>query len=424
MKFKKKKAIEVINRRNFILALSGAVLATACSKGEKSPAGKPGTAPTPEPTNGDKKPELKKPEEKKPAKTAETKTDKIRYTSTIKVKTPAEVYFTKDLTPDGVMKVYEKIKDHVKGRVGFKVHFGEHGNTTYIKPHMMKKLVKHLKATLVETNVLYVSRRKFKHTHIKLAKEHGFDFAPIDILDGDADMELNVNLKHYGKIKIGKNTANYDMFLIFSHFKGHGSAGFGGAIKNVSMGIGSSAAKMAMHARTIPAYEPDKCIKCGICVKKCPANAITLKPLRIDPDKCIGCGACISECPYKVISSAKGDKSTQVFLERLVEYTKAIIEYKPCVYINVLANITSKCDCMGRPMKPFMPDIGILASTDIVAIDRASLDLVNKKHKCKDAFLKESRTSGNHQLDYAEKMGIGTQKYTLIDLDKTDNKKS
>ncbi|MBN2723882.1 MAG: DUF362 domain-containing protein [Deltaproteobacteria bacterium] len=413
MNFKKRKMIEIIDRRSFLMT-TFAVLA-GCKTGKKTEhsetAGKPGKNKNIQP--------LKPNPSSKTEPVVKNEVPKISSSSSEKITVTKDqnVYFTRDLTPYGVMKVYKKISHHVRGKIGFKVHFGEDGNVTYIRPEMMKKLVKKLKANLVETNVLYVGKRRYTKSHIKLAKDHGFTFAPIDILDSEGDMELKVDYRHYKKIRIGKHTANYDMFVIFSHFKGHGSAGFGGAIKNVSMGLGSIAGKMAMHASTIPSYDPKKCISCGICVKKCPASAITLKPLKIDPKKCIGCAACIGECPYRVFRVPFGTTAPKVFHERLVEYAKAISDYKPCVYINVLANITRKCDCMGSPQKPFMDDIGILAGTDIVAMDQASLDLVNKKHNCNDTFLKESNMSGNHQLAYAEKIGLGKRKYVMHDLD-------
>jgi uncharacterized Fe-S center protein len=330
----------------------------------------------------------------------------------------SKVYFTKDISPEGVMKVYEMIKSEVDGKVGIKVHFGEEGNDNYLKPELMKKLVKKTKATFVETNVLYVGKRRYTDSHIQLARDHGFDYAPIDIMNSDTDKVYHVDMKHYKEVKVGSHIDNYDTFIIFSHFKGHGLSGFGGAIKNVSMGFASIAGKMAVHASTIPITHPDKCKNCNACVRECPAGAITLNPLKIDTAKCIGCGKCIGECAFRAFDVPWKSTEPSEFLERLVEYAKVITDSTHMVYINVLANISTGCDCARSQQVPFMEDIGILASTDIVAIEKASHDLVDKTHQCDDTFRKVNSVSGKNQIEYAFKLGMGNKEYELIDLDK------
>ncbi|HOV11333.1 MAG TPA: DUF362 domain-containing protein, partial [Bacteroidales bacterium] len=146
------------------------------------------------------------------------------------------VYFTKDISAEGMLKVFSFIESEVSGKVAFKVHFGEEGNQNYLPAEMMKPLVEKLKATLVETNVLYVSKRHYTKSHIQLAKDHGFTYAPIDILDSERDTGIVISTKHFDTIYTGSHFFDYDTYVICSHFKGHGSAGFGGAIKNVSMG--------------------------------------------------------------------------------------------------------------------------------------------------------------------------------------------
>jgi uncharacterized protein len=337
-----------------------------------------------------------------------------------KHKGKVKVYFTKNITPDAVVKIYEKIKHGVTGKkIGFKVHFGESKNVTYIKSHMPEKLVKKLNATLIETNVLYVGKRRYTKSHIALAKKFGWTYAPIHILDSDGQLELDVNFKHYKKVRVGKGIDKYDSLVIFSHFKGHTSAGFGGAIKNVSMGLASIGGKMAMHASEIPKIpHPEKCINCKKCVKECPANAITLNPVKINKKKCIGCGKCIGVCPLKLFKIPWRSTKKNVFHERLVEYAKAISMHKNMVYINVLKNITSKCDCKREAQKPFMKDIGILASTDMLAIDKASFDLVNKTYGCKDTFKKVVGVSPKVQFEYGKIIKLGSTEYTLVDIDK------
>lgn len=333
----------------------------------------------------------------------------------------AKVYFTGDISENGLMKVFDKIRPAVKGkRIGLKVHFGEDGNKYYVRPELMKKLVRSLNSTFVETNVLYVSKRKYTKSHIDLAKKHGFTFAPIDILDSEGTIDYpGKGLKHIKKAIVGSHMNNYDTIVVLSHFKGHQGAGFGGAIKNVSMGLGAIAGKMAMHASTIPTVNPSKCIKCKACIPQCPGNAITIEPkVVIDPEKCIGCAKCIGICPTRVFGVPWGSTDTPAFMEKLVEYAKIIKDNKNMVYINVLAKISPDCDCMSGAAKPFVKDIGILASTDMLAIEKASLDLVNKATHTKDAFAKHSGVSGDPQIRYGKKLGLGNDEYELVDMDK------
>lgn len=330
----------------------------------------------------------------------------------------ALVYFTRDISPQGVLKVYEKISSHTKGKVAVKVHFGEEGNKNFLPATLMKDLVLKENATLVETNVLYVGKRRYTDTHIQLAKEHGFDYAPIDILDSEGDLYVPMKTKHYSEIRMGSHMNNYDTFIIFSHYKGHGLSGFGGAIKNVGMGMAAIGGKMAQHASTIPTYDSTKCTRCGRCVTQCPAGAITLNPLSIDSSKCIGCGKCIGECPERLYGVPWKSTDSPLFLERLVDYAWGISKGRNMLYINVLANISRLCDCAKHAPLPFVDDVGILASTDMVAIDAASLELVNKAHGCDDAFLKVNNVSGNNQITYGHEIGLGNKVYKIIDLDK------
>ena len=333
----------------------------------------------------------------------------------------SNVYFTQRISSEGVMRVYKKIADHVRGKVALKVHFGEENNPNYLKPDLMKALALHTKAVFVETNVLYVGKRRYTQSHLQLARDHGFTYAPIDILDSEGERELVVtqpHIRHYKKVKVGSHMDRYDTFLVFSHFKGHGSAGFGGAIKNVAMGFASIAGKMAQHANDIPTVNASRCVRCMHCVRDCPAHAITVDNagVRIDRTKCIGCAKCIGECPERVFGVPRGlDK--HVFHERLVEYAKVISDHYNMVYITVLANISRGCDCMKTPQKPFMDDIGILASTDMLAIDAAAHDLVNQTAGKEDVFLDKNSVSGKLQLLYGSEIGLGNLEYNLIAID-------
>ncbi len=329
------------------------------------------------------------------------------------------VYFTKDISPSGVMNIFKYVKGNVKGEVGIKVHFGEDGNEYFVPATMVEPLCKELHATLIETNVAYRGRRSKTDSHIALAKDHGFTFAPIDILDEGGTLTLPIkDGKRFKNALIGKNIEKYETIIYFTHFKGHGSAGFGGCIKNVSMGMATPKGKKAMHFNNFPQTDSSKCTRCGICVQDCPANAITLNPLKIDKEKCIGCGKCITSCHFEAIKKPEDSEKTQRFLEGLVEYTKPVIELKNSIYFNIIINVSASCDCSGNPKKPFVPNIGILVSTDIVAIEAAAHDLVDKAHHCDDAFLKANSVSGKHQIRYAHQLGLGNIKYKLIDIDK------
>ncbi len=334
-----------------------------------------------------------------------------------------KVYYTKDISDESLLKIYQYVKDNVHGKVAIKVHFGEEGNQNFIKPDIMKSLVDTTNGTFVETNVLYVSKRRYTDSHIQLAKDHGFGFAPIDILDVKGTKIIPVDLKHFKEVKVAAGVDDYDSFIILSHYKGHSAAGFGGAIKNVSMGLASIPGKMALHASTVPVTYPQRCIACGICVDNCPAGAISINPLVIDADKCIGCADCIGICPQRAFGVPWSSTSQPVFQERLCEYAKGMTDSLNMVYINVLANISRICDCSPYAPPPFMEDLGIMASTDIVAIDQACLDLVNKVQKLDDTFLEKSGTSGDTQTDYGESIGLGSKKYILINIDEDKNEK-
>lgn len=328
----------------------------------------------------------------------------------------SDVFFSSDISPAGVMRVFDRIKDRVSGKVAIKVHFGEKGNKYYIKPDMIEPLARKLDATLIETNVLYVSDyRNEADSHIRLAKKHGFDFAPIDILDAEGDKEIPVSGRHFSRVITGDHIDRYDTIVFMTHFKGHGMAGFGGAIKNVSMGMASVAGKMALHASAVPKYDQSKCISCGVCVGNCPVEAITIDPVKIDPEKCIGCGSCIGICPQQVFDVPWRSTEQSVFLERLAEYAKGICGAKNALFINVAADISPDCDCAGWARKPFMKDVGIFASTDIVSIEKASLEMVNKTFGAEDAFRKVNSVSGNHQINYAHQLGMGNMNYNLVD---------
>ena len=330
------------------------------------------------------------------------------------------VYFCSEITPENILKLYEALDADNKGKIGLKVHFGEDGNINILNPELLRPLVEKTNATFVETNVLYVGERRFTDSHIKVAKKHGFTFAPIDILDAEDELEYPAEgLRHYTKVKTGSHFADYDSYIVYSHFKGHGRSGFGGAIKNISMGFASPGGKMAMHATSFPATnDADKCVKCMRCVSQCPANAITITengPV-IDTTKCIGCAKCIAECGLGIFTPERKEMEDDIFNERLVEYAYVLSKAKPMVYINVMDNISKTCDCSSKTPEPFVDKVGAVASTDLVAIENACQQLVSMKYHSQDAFKDVNGISGNSQIEYAAKLGLGNKKFVLVDV--------
>ena len=310
----------------------------------------------------------------------------------------------------------EKIK--LEKRIPLKVHFGEKGNTTFIGPENYDGIIDYLEerkieSCFIETNVLYVSPRTTKKSHMALAKEHGFTRLPVVIADGEKGedyKEVEIEANHFGKCRIGRLIAEEKQFIVLSHYKGHMLAGFGGAIKQLGMGCAARGGKLDQHANAQPALNPKKCKKCMTCVSHCPRKAIEVSTIpRIDREKCIGCAACIAACPQQVFYVDWMATSPASFRQKLAEYAFAAQKGKNNIYINYALNITKDCDCDGRPQKPIASDIGLFASTDPVAIDAACCDMLNKKEG-KAVF------TGVDIFDYAEEIGLGTTEYELIEI--------
>ena len=331
---------------------------------------------------------------------------------------PSEVFFTNDISAEGVLKLYEHIKLDTPGRVAIKLHFGERGNKNFASPVLSKELALAANATLVDSNVLYVGPRRYTDSHIELAIEHGFDFAPVCILDGEQEEELPVKgVKHFDSIRVGSHFKHFDSYVVFSHCTGHVMAGFGAAIKNVAMGMAAVGGKMAQHSSSVPMIDDEKCISCGECIETCPQGAIDIDPVAVDSSKCIGCGKCIGACPQHVFDVNWGSTGSPLFVERMVEYAKGLLDYKPMVFITVLANISPDCDCDGHARPPFVEDIGIIASRDIVAIDKATFDLVAKQTGKENIFTEMHRnTDGRPQYLYGDSLGMGTINYKLVKI--------
>ena len=338
----------------------------------------------------------------------------------------SKVYFYKDSTnfQDGLNKFFRKIAEEIgdtEEKIGIKIHFGAQNNDTHIDPKLLNDLPKIFKNPIyVESNCLYPGRRHRSDEHIKLAQEHGFTNLQIDILDGKEGRdytEIEIDTKNTKKAKISTGLNRYKNLISVAHFKGHMAAGFGGALKNLSMGCAARGGKLDMHAGVSPRISTEECTACGECAENCIADAIEVNEYAIiDQKKCVGCAYCISVCQERAIKIPFGSRSGIEFVEKLAEYTLAVIQGHNWWYINVLNNITLKCDCMRIKQTPFMEDIGILYSKNPIAIDQASLDLVTEYNNGINPF-KGSNQNSEYILEYGEELGLGIRKYELIEID-------
>ena len=338
---------------------------------------------------------------------------------------PIDSYSKTNEISAAARKLIEKIQTEekpldFKKKIPLKVHFGENKCTTFIEPKNFEGIISYLKenkadAYYTETNVLYRGERTKKESHTALAVKHGFTQIPIKIADGEIGEEYTeVKIssgKHFKSCKIGTEIAKQKQLIVIAHFKGHMSAGFGGALKQLSMGCAARGGKLAMHANAKPILNPLECKKCHTCVKNCPVDACIIDTLipHIDYAKCIGCAKCIAVCPYGAIKINWLSTGQKEFVEKMAEYALAAQKEKKVIYINFVLNVTKECDCMGTEQKPIYKDLGILASTNPVALDKACLDILNKKEG-KKTF------GGEHIFAHAEEIGLGTQEYQLIEL--------
>lgn len=366
---------------------------------------------------------------------------------------PAKVYFidirssiTRDLFSKlasllEAQRVSATEKLRLQGLVAIKLHFGERGGWGYIHPKFVRALVDEVKRQggkpfLTDASSVYVGGRAEAISHIETAVANGFSYsvvgAPIIIADGvrgESVRKVPVNLKHYREVEIALGICAADSVICLSHVKGHELTGFGGALKNVGMGLASKGGKLSMHSKVAP-YIARDCRGCGQCVAHCVAGAIYLRDDRawIEAEKCIGCGQCLISCPAKNIR-IRWDESIQNVQEKICEYVYGITRMLglPIFYINFIINVTPDCDCCNHSDVPIVPNLGILASDDPVAIDQASVDLINASEGIKHTALKKGfgrggdKFRGLHpnvdwqiQLKYGEDIGLGTRKYELI----------
>jgi uncharacterized Fe-S center protein len=326
-----------------------------------------------------------------------------------------------------------------------KIHFGEQGNTAYIRPVFIRKIIQTIKqfnakAFLTDANTLYVGTRSNSVSHIHTAIENGFSYSsmdctPIIIADGlmgKNEAKIKINKKNCKHVYIGSEVIEANALISVAHFKGHELSGFGGTLKNIGMGCASRRGKLDQHSNVSPKIKRKTCIGCRECAKHCPGEAIFLenKKAYIDTEKCIGCAECIVRCPTESVT-INWNQDVPTFLEKMMEYTLGVLQNKTdkSLFINFITDIAPKCDCLPYSEAPIVNDIGVIASTDPVAIDQASADLVNQQMGLPGTVLTTNLEPGEdkfkglypyvdweHQLDYAQELGLGTRKYKLIKL--------
>ena len=291
----------------------------------------------------------------------------------------SKVYFIKDITPENTIKAYEAVGKKLEGKVAVKMHSGEQGNQNYLRPEFVKDMIHHVNGTVVECNTAYEGARNSTEKHRELIKEHEWEkYFPFDLMDAEGpDMELDIsNGKILKKNYVGKNLANYDSLLVLSHFKGHAMGGYGGALKQLSIGCASSAGKTLIHTAGVTDEQ---------------TKLFDNLPLQ------------------------------DHFLEAMADAAESVVNYFKgnAVYINVMKNISVDCDCDGHASAPCMKGIGILASLDPVAIDQACLDLVyNSEDSGKVKLIERIEAlHGVHTVEAASELGIGSREYELITLD-------
>ncbi len=330
--------------------------------------------------------------------------------------------------------------------VAVKIHFGEPGNLSYIRPNYAARLVRFLqsknaKVFLTDANTLYSGRRSNAVDHMITAGENGFNPiavpCPVIIADGLKAIdyrEIRIDAEYCKTAKIGAAIADADIIVSMTHFKGHEQTGFGGVLKNIGMGSASAAGKLEMHSSSKPIITRENCTSCGQCVKYCASEAVTLdeqKKAVIDYDKCIGCGQCIAVCQFDA-AQVVWNNSSDLTNYKIAEYTLAAVKNKPHFHVSFIMDVSPLCDCWGHNDAAVVPNIGIAASFDPVALDKACVDMVTKASantgtclethgpgelQGEDKFkLLHPKTNWRVGLEHAEKIGLGSINYELITI--------
>ena len=313
--------------------------------------------------------------------------------------------------------------------VAVKAHFGERGGTAFVRPTYLRAIVEKVidqggKPFLTDTGCLYFSGRANARDHLIVAAEHGFGLettlAPVLIADGLRGTDVTsvkVDLKHFDSVDVASAIYDAGSLVVVTHVTGHGLTGFAGTLKNLGMGGAGRLMKLAVHETVRPMVNDEMCDRCQGCLENCPVGAISLPDgIEFDYDLCIGCGECLAVCPTKAIR-IEWSGEPAVAQEKLAEITRAVLANKKgrvCFY-SFLLDVTPTCDCWDYSAAPCIPDVGVLASTDPIAIDQAGFDLANKAAeeagKGKDAVFKPKHMT---QLRYGEELGMGSRDYQLV----------
>jgi len=328
--------------------------------------------------------------------------------------------------------------------VAVKLHFGEQGNTGFVHPVYLREVVRRVreaggKPFLTDANTLYRGQRFNAVEHLACAVHNGFSFATVDApliiadgLDGRDAVDVPIAGRHFQSVRIGSAAVHADAMVVVTHVKGHEATGFGGALKNIGMGLGCRSAKQRMHADFRPEVNADKCTACRRCVQWCPVGAIAIGPDRVavvDYEVCYGCGECVAACPYAAIET-QWKTDAAMLQEKIVEHAVGALAGKDgkVVYLSFVMAVSPDCDCWSFSDAPVVPDIGVLASTDIVAIEQAAYDMVGQAVGLAgsrgeglgagtDKFTAITGVDGTRAIAYAEEMGLGTRDYNLVPVE-------
>ncbi len=377
----------------------------------------------------------------------------------------SKVYFT-DMRTRGGASLLEKLKKLIKAAgieslplenkfVAIKIHFGEPGNLSFLRPNFAKAVADVIKENggrpfLTDSNTLYPGRRKNALDHLNAAYENGFSpFSTgchVIIADGltgkDEVWVPVVGGELVSEAKIGRAVMDADVFISLSHFKGHEAAGFGGAVKNIGMGCASRAGKMEQHNGGKCAVREAKCVGCRKCAPECAHDAISFenKKAAIATEKCVGCGRCIHACRVEAIYQPSGSANADL-CKKIAEYAKAVVDGRPQFHINIVNQVSPNCDCHNENDTPIIPDVGMFASFDPIALDMACADACNAKPILADSVLGDNlKACGAHHhdgivehdgdrfthtapttdwrvtMEHGEKLGLGSREYELITI--------
>ncbi|MDL2260365.1 DUF362 domain-containing protein [Deltaproteobacteria bacterium OttesenSCG-928-K17] len=365
--------------------------------------------------------------------------------------TKSKVFFTDMRCPVGtsLLAKLDKLMDKADLKsidferkfTAIKIHFGEPGNLSFLRPNFAKTVADKIKSLggrpfLTDCGTLYVGRRNNALVHLDAAFENGF--SPLstgcqiiiaDGLKGTDDVEVPVAGGRLLKTAlIGRAVMDADVFISLNHFKGHELTGFGGAIKNIGMGCGSRAGKMIMHNAGKPEVDPETCVGCRVCAKYCAHEAISFsdKKASIDHQRCVGCGRCLGACNYHAIGNPNSCANDDLNF-KMAEYAKAVVDGRPHFHISIVNQVSPYCDCHGENDAPVVPDLGMFASFDPVALDMACIEAVNAAPGLMNSVLAERApgqsdhftnihpaTDWRGQINHAEKIGLGQSGYELI----------